>query len=279
MRRRSARRKKKPVYKKLVRRLVLIVIVIWLVSILFLYFVTPARWENDIQFSYVYLEDENVVVRVLEPDTKTITDIMIPKASEVQVANQMGTWTLEAVWELGEDEGLDGLLLSRTLSKSFLIPIEAWSERPIDSLGAVLTSFKTNLSLKDKLRLFSFWLANKNSREVYEHKGTKLSDSLRRLLNYSAVSSELARVEIINLSESKRVENWIVSLIEVMGTKVFSISNNSDLNFEKCLVISGGQLKTTQVISRVLGCRWQINSEVPSQTVKLYIDEQFVRAY
>jgi len=278
MKRSAARRKKKFQCKKYFKSIILGVIFVWLVIIILLYFFTPSRWDGETQFSYIYLDTDQVVLRVLEPDTNIVTDIIIPGSTQVQVANQMGTWRLESVWQLGQDEGLDGLLLSRTLSKSFLFPVDAWSEKPIDSLGSVLTSFKTNLSLKDKLKIYLFWLAASGKEEL-DFKNTKLTDSLKRLLNYSTVSSELSQVELINMSKNKAIENWLVSLIEVIGAKVFSISEISDKRFERCLVISNNNLKTAKVISRIFDCSFETDSRLSNQTVKIYIDDQFVREY
>lgn len=279
MRRSTDRRKKKPQRNKLVKNLISGVIIIGALALISLYFVIPSKWDKDTQFSYVYPQKNSVVVRLMEPDTKTITDIVIPNSKEVQVANQMGTWRIESVWELGIDEGIDGLLLSRTLNKSLLIPVEGWSEKQINSLRDVLIAFKTNLSFKDKLNIYLFWVANKGDKEEHEYSSVKLPDSLKRLFNYSMISSEHARIEIVNLSGDKTIEEWLVSLIEVMGAKVFSITGDSEINFNKCLVASNKNLATTKIISSVLGCDLVYKSELPRQTIKIYIDNQFVRAY
>lgn len=106
-----------------------------------------------------------VVVLSFDKEKKEVFLLDIPKDTLVSLAGNMGETRLKNVLKRGEYEGWGGKLLSYSLMKNFSLPIVFWSEEGfldfIDEsitkrAGALFGSYKTNLSLLEKIDLFFF---------------------------------------------------------------------------------------------------------------------------
>lgn len=225
--------------------------------------------------------DEAVSVLVFDPKAKEITNIVIPKNTEVEVSRGLGKWKLKSIWALGQNEKIGGRLLSETIRKNFRTPVNAWADQKAEGLIrpnffrlliSTLSPYKTNLSLADKIRLFTFSLTVKEfkrteinlaetsfltkSRLIDGEEGylitNKYPQKLLVIFSDAIFSSGNFKVAIANASENGKIGENVAEIIEVMGAKVAMIVNQESKDAD-CRV-SGQDKKAVKSVSLVFGC-------------------------
>ena len=137
-------------------------------------FFSPNKfWDGKTRLALaIHNPDDSIAVAVFDPETNSISTLLIPQDVEVEVARQLGTWKAGSVWKLGINEKVGGKLVSETVTKALELPTEAWadtgamgltSENSFSIWRAALVSYKTNLNFKDKVKMAMFALGVKNS--------------------------------------------------------------------------------------------------------------------
>jgi hypothetical protein len=302
IRRRQPKKSKKSVYfakNKLVYLLILVLFVLGL----FFFFKRPANlWDGKTRLTLAaQLENGDVLLANFDPLSQTITRINIPGETEVQVAHQLGTWRLKSVWKLGEQEGIQGEILSKTIVKTFHFPVEAWSEPRGAGLAAANTweiskslfaDYKTNLSFWDKVNLAFFSLTIKardrldfsliNAGYLYETKlvdgkgfrrRTKVPASVSNLFADSAISQENLRISVLNASGDSSLAGNLVETVEMMGGRVVSVKNLKK-EAGDCAVIGRDSL-TKREIEVIFSCSEESRAMSGDFDIEIYLGEAY----
>jgi len=234
------------------RRSVKIIIFLLAIFLVFFYIVLhlqPSYWRGNTKLGLaISRESGSIVVAVFDPTAGTINVIDIPKETEVEVSRNLGKWRTEVIRELGENEGLNGKLVSETMTRGLLLPTEVWADEPamgfIDSgigqlFHAVFDSYDTNLNFGDKVRLaiFSLRVTNSNKNNVslvgsgYLVK-TELVGGESGFVTRGNLPSDISAifeipndfaVNIIDNTATPGVVNKVTQILEVLGIKVSSI--------------------------------------------------------
>ena len=274
---RKARRNGKNSYIKL--------LFIFLVPLLIFLLITLQTrfWKSSAKTSLVICKESGeVVISVFDPELEKITNIIIPKNAEVDVARQLGRWKLGSVRELGENEDLEGKLLAETIVKHFKLPVAAWADTPAlgfadgDVLGIIKASllpYKTNLGIGDKLKLgiFSIRINNLKRESIYFSEGNilkkvtliggeegyvlagRLPNYIVALFSNSNISSEGAVVIILDATGKANVAEEVGEVIEVMGVKLANIKKEEADDFD--CEVKGEDKELLEEVAQVFSCK------------------------
>lgn len=244
---------------------------------------TTKYWDGERKLAVaVSHKNGDVSVLNLDPATESITSVKIPGDTQVLVARQLGTWRLKSVWNLGEDEGLSGRLLSETITKQFNLPVYVWAEEKalafstgefIELVKAVTSPYSTNLGLGDRLKiaLFSFGVKNFKREEInladtstLEKKNlvdgeegyiVKGNPSSSILANFSQpiISNRSSKLKIIDATGKNGVAEGLGEILEVLGVKVASISQVKEEDLD--CIISGKDEEAVDIIKNLYLCK------------------------
>lgn len=222
----------------------------------------PKFWNGrDKLVMVINLDKEGVVVSTLDPVSHGLTNIFIPASTQTQVADELGSWKLGSVWQLGLNEKMGGELLARTIAKNFSFPVFAWSDklgyglvngRAVDLIRAVFSSYKTNIKIGDRIRIAIFSLGvGKGDREEIDLSKTsflrksrfldgeegyvvarEIPENIAAVFSEGILSEKNLKARIIDYTNTPKVADRVGSVIEVMGVKVAAVSkeNVKDIN-------------------------------------------------
>ncbi|MBU0572294.1 hypothetical protein KKH23_01325 [Patescibacteria group bacterium] len=240
-------------------------------------------WKSSAKtFLVICNESGEVVISVFDPGLEKITNIIIPKDTEVDVARQLGRWKLGSVRELGENEDLEGRLLAETVVKYFKFPVSAWADAPalgfadgdlVGIIKASLLPYKTNLGIGDRLKLGLFSLRIKNLKrenidfsegnilkkvtliggeEGYVLAG-RLPNYIIALFSNPNISSEGTTVVILDATGKANTAEEIGEVFEVMGIKLANIKKE-EADDGDCEV-RGKEKELLEEIAQVFSCK------------------------
>ncbi len=240
-------------------------------------------WTSSAKTSLVISKKSGeVVISVFDPGLEKITNIIIPKNAEVDVARQLGRWKLGSVRELGENEDLEGKLLAETIVKHFKLPVAAWADAPAsgfadgDILGIVKASllpYKTNLGMGDRLKLglFSIRINNLKRENIDFSEGNilkkvtliggeegyilagRLPNYIIALFSNPNISSEGAVVVILDATGKANVAEEMGEVVEVMGVKLANIKKEEVDDFD--CEVKGKDKELLEEIAQVFSCK------------------------
>lgn len=284
---RSYKRKKEIARKKRNKEMGKFIIPITALIVVFLGFLyycfTPHFWNGKDKLSLtIQRATGDVSVVIFDPRLSEETTLTIPGNTEVNVAENLGRLTIKNVWKLGQDQKIDGRLLSETVTKNFLFPSSAWSDPKAESLinptlpGLAKFIFgggETNLGIFDKfsVSLFSLKVKAVDRSEIdlgksqFLKKG-KLSDGSsgftlsgdiaeRLTANFSdyGFSGRTVRIFIKDETGILGVSDSVGQVLEVMGGKVVSIDKLSSVDAD--CTVSGGDPDLIIKVSRLFSCK------------------------
>jgi hypothetical protein len=274
---RKARRNGKNSYIKLLFILLVPLLIFLLITL------QTRFWKSSAKTSLVISKrGGEVVISVFDPGLEKITNIIIPKNAEVDVARQLGRWKLGSVRELGENEDLEGKLLAETIVKHFKLPVAAWADAPAsgfadgDILGIVKASllpYKTNLGMGDRLKLglFSIRINNLKRENIDFSEGNilkkvtliggeegyilagRLPNYIIALFSNPNISSEGAVVVILDATGKANVAEEMGEVVEVMGVKLANIKKEEIDDFD--CEVKGKDKELLEEIAQVFSCK------------------------
>lgn len=133
-------------------------------SVAFWYFTSPA-WQGEHRFNLVLSGSSTGVLSIYPPE-KTAVFLIVPNETLVRTLEGYGFYRIEAIWELGDQEGKNGgEFLAGSLQEALAIPIDAyarvddlvWEKSKIDAalLSLVKGRGETNLSFWDRVKLYA----------------------------------------------------------------------------------------------------------------------------
>jgi len=242
-------------------------------------------WDGESQLSMAFgSSQEDVLVITVDPDSKKIVTIRIPKETTLDVANQLGSWPAGSVWDLGENENLGGTLLANSITKTFKFPIESWGSYNtlrlikgnfFDKLSVIFSFDSTNLSFVDKIRLAILSLQTPSAKrieidladssylnemknfegEIVYHLQGDIPTSILKIFSDSTASAERLRIGIVNSGVNNEQINEVTKVMEVLGTKVLSIRNSVENSDIDCEIRSNKKSVTESKIAKIFDCK------------------------
>lgn len=224
--------------------------------------------------------DGSVVVKVYDPSLEEVVALQIPGDTEVSVSRNLGTLRLKNVWQLGINEGLEGKLLTETVTKNFLFPVFLW--RGVKG--------ETNLPFGDRLYLKFFDIKTKNSErteiDLWKSQflkkmkltdgetGYKLQGEMSERLTSYFVDEDLEgkKIYIKDATGISGIGERVGKVIEVMGGKVVTIEKGT-LEDSDC-VVAGGLSKK---VARVFSCK--VGKGKTDFDLEIVLGRQFAKRY
>ena len=260
----------------------IIALIIFFLSLFLLFLLSKSKITKDRIIIASPNNSEGEII-IIDPSTKTINIIQIPKDTQTQAARQKGTWRMGSLWKLGEQEKYNGSFFSDSLILTFQLPIDYWAEEgfsklannPLSLTGFIFDRTKSNINFIDRIKLsliiFSIPKNNVttiNLKDTDLLKSTKLIDGengyvvldkipqlLTRLFFSQFISEENLKINIINSSNSSRPMTLIASVVQILGAKVNSFQNSPETTSAGCLVRSLGQSQTLNSILQIFSCK------------------------
>jgi len=301
----SARRKRRPSLRP---SLFLVPLVLILSLLLIRLVMQKSVWDGKNRFVVAVSGlDGGVSLLVFDPLSHLITTIDIPSNTSLELSHQLGTWKLGSVWHLGKQEKIGGRLLKDTITKSLLLPVDAWAEAQAmgfargslpSLIRAVIAPYDTSLNFKDKLNLALFSIKVQSgerlfidlSRSGYLTKTQLLSGeegytvksapplALEKLFSVEDVAREKARIAIYDSSSAPSVASVMTNVINILGTKVVSIqkADKSDID---CQITTRPKLATSRIIARIFSCKLQSSPPEGNYDIEIKVGESFAKRF
>lgn len=272
------------------KRYLLFLILPLVILFLVIFFFKTSLWDGKSKFSLVVAGKEEVKIKVFDPKSETILEMIIPGDTQVQVAGNLGSWKLKSVWQLGLNEGRPGELLAKTVAKNFGFPVFAWvNEKDFkqtnlrlgDWLRLLLFEFKVdrNQRLTLNLRDFSEFLKEKtllDGSRGYVIFG-KVPLKIAALFAEEDISNRNLKVRIVIQMSAGDPTPAVAQIIEMLGAKVVSITKEDPGDFT-CLVASTDQ-KLRKVLARIFACQEEKQSRESNFDIEIKLGSQFTRNF
>ena len=233
-------------------------------------------------------ENGDIQVSTFDWQVEEITNISIPATTQVQLARQLGVLQIKNVWKLGFNEGLQGQLLTETLTRHLKFPVVVWADKQALGLAqgniaslikAVFMPYKTNLKIGDRLRIATFSLGVHSSKRVdvnlanttYLKKVRLIDgeegyvifgsfpDQLRVIFSDPNIARGNTKVIIKDSTGSLDIANDLGEVVEILGAKVISI-DKEDADDSDCTVRSS-QKDVAVIFSRLFSCENDLKGE------------------
>ncbi|MFZ5932832.1 MAG: hypothetical protein ACOYT7_02025 [Patescibacteria group bacterium] len=281
---------------------------LWFLIFLFAVFLLlflPTRFGGNLKLSMVVArETGELVVSTFDREGESITNILIPGSTQLDVARQLGSWKARSIYRLGVNEGLGGSLLAETMVKNFSFPVVAWGANEfagfasgdLASIVKSLVSNKTNLKIGDKLRLGIFALRIKNPKRMNIDlsqgpylKRVRLTDGemgytvtgvgfekLFAVFSEPEISAKSLRVEIIDASANPKVAAAVGRTIEVLGAKVASVKKEAAQEVD--CTLSGKDEILLKRLSQIYSCE-EKKSPLSNFDLEIRLGKEFARRY
>lgn len=284
----------------------LVLILLFFTLLFFLIFQT-SFWDGDSKLTLaINKKDGDVLIAIFNPVVDEVTSITVPKNTQLKVARQLGTWRAGSVWQLGENEDLEGRLLQETITYHLKLPVVAWADSPAEGFAngelvalvkAVSLPYKTNLKIGDRIKLafFSFGVKNFKREEINLAetnllKKTQLIDgeegfiltsglpaSILALFSDIEISQKDVLVLIRDATDKRGVPEQVGEIVEVLGAKVVAIKKEESEKFD-CMVLGKDQ-KAVEKLAQVFSCEKGKGLPSGSFDLEIKIGEEFARRF
>lgn len=248
----------------------------------FLWLILPTHLPKQDRYALVAAEpktDAHIVV--IDTKALTITDVVIPASTHVSVGQNLGTWPLSSVYELGE--GTPGVLVKDTITKTFGLPLDGWVNGPhnrILTIPSLFMRYETNLTIKDRIDLVLRTIFTRYTYNTLNLKDTSylrqstftsgdtgyepvgaLPISIAHLFVLPEFSQGQQTVGIMHVVNANEEIEMVSQVIERLGSKVVSIEETSD-DSVGCTVLAKEKNKSARVLANIFGCPVSIEKEL-----------------
>jgi hypothetical protein len=303
-RRKQNRKTKKGSKRKIAKLLTATFIVIAFFSI-FNFIFSGGEWDGSSKVNIVVNGDEDIIVTTFDPEKREMVSVKIPSDTEVEVARNMGRWRLGSVWDLGVNEGIEGLLLAETVTRYFHLPVYLYIDEGGKGLfeSNLLSAFKvlfypgrSNVHKKDLISIVQFTssvknpdrrvidLIDTNSLQGVELKGggmgykktRDISQSIIAPFSNEDIANNLTIVKIVNNSDNRLVSSKLGRVIEATGAKVAQVVSNEEKEGD-CLVKSEDE-QVGKYYSKLFSCEYK-NTSGENFDVVIMINKDFIKRY
>ncbi len=287
-----AQKKEKKTSSNLLAKIFLPIVIIF--ALILLIKINTKYWNGKDKVAFVFRQASgDVSVSVLDPKLDEITTLSIPADTQVDVARSYGTLRIKNVWQLAINEKLNGKLLSETVARNFLFPVNLWSDsdaihiKDADFFGVlkfVVLPKSTNIPVGDRLSmgLFALKLRALNKTEInlgtsqFLHKEKlsdgqvgyvlvgKISERVSVYFSDNQISERGMRISIVDGTGKFGEAQTVGEILEVMGGKVISIDKNNMLPDVDCSVL-GKDPSVVKKISKLFSCTYGVGGEADLQ--------------
>jgi hypothetical protein len=261
-------------------------------------------WDGSSKVAVAVNQVEGASVMLFDPEYEQVITIKIPEGTEIEAANQLGIWKINAIWKLGKQKGIGGKLLSDSITKYFRFPVSAWadegalglaSDSMFDLYKGILGIYSSNLTLGDKVSMawFSFHVANAKRVEVDLVKsGFLVADELsdgeegyvlaptlpKRVLSLFA-DDDIAKgeniVAIKDATGQSTTASDVGNVVEVLGAKV-ALVDKTDKKEIDCLVRGTNELLKAR-IANLFTC--DIDTTESSFSTEVILGTEFAKRF
>lgn len=303
LRRKGFRKRKK---KKIKFPVPLVALVLLVALTIYLYLRT-GFWNTKSKLSIAIKKDTGeVLISTFDPTVSEITNITIPGNTEVHVARSMGTLQIKNVWQLGENQGLDGKLLSETITRHFKFPVVAWADNEalgftetnlISLMKAAILPYKTNLKIGDRVRIAIFAAGVNNPKRaeidlsetsylaktilVDGDEGYTVAGSFPKglLVVFSdpQISNKATTVKILDASSKVGLAQELGEVIGVFGAKVASVDKVEGEEFD--CEVKGKEREIVEKVAKLFSCRKVEETIEGGFDLEIAIGEEFARRF
>lgn len=251
-------------------------------------------------------ESGDVVISTFDPEGESITNVLIPANTQLDVARGLGSFRVKSIWQLGINEKLGGKLLSETIVKNFHFPVYTWGDNNIKGLAeseflsifrAVFFPAKTNLKIGDRIKIAFFSLGVKASkrvnidlREGQYLKKTQLVDGeegylvsvagLSKLFptfSENGISQQNLRINIKDETGQREVAEQVGETLEVLGVKVASLERKGVEDLDCSFRTKNEDL--AKKVSFIFSCKREKIAPEGNFDLELNLGSQFAKRY
>lgn len=296
-----ARRKRRQTYLKVKHNPKRGVRLVFWLAVIFLFIIGyKLVQEKSDKISLIYPGSDQVNVTVFDFQRETITTITIPGSTRVVLADGLGEWKIDNVWQIGVNEELDGQLLKDTVIKNFHFPVTHWADHTASAFtgssateltSAVFTGTKTDLGLIKKIKIAKLALFTKNTnRQVVNlatttfirpeefvdgTKGYKIGDDVpeKLLIYFSDPNFALVKTILVTNKTGEGGSKVVDQLVSFLGNKVALIQSGEVEDINCRLVTNNKELVTTLI--QVLKCEVVERKDVEFD-VEIIIGKKFL---
>lgn len=280
----------------------LIIGALLIIAVAVIFFLRSGSWDGKSKLSVVINNRDKVVIATFDPVNDQIANITIPAETQVVVSRQMGTWKLGSIWQLGDNEDLGGQLLAETVTNYFTMPVYSWADAPAlgftgnsfsENLKALITPYKSNLGLSDRVRLALFAASVKNpdietidlsetsalSRSQLKEGSVgyifsgNLPSKLLLVFSDHELASENLRVSIVDETGGSSAAQNAGEVVQVLGAKVTAIDYKDEAELD--CVIRGKKSLSLIKISKIFGCSADSNLPEGNFDLQLILGKAF----
>ena len=285
------------------QRLYIIGFVFTFLVILSLFVLVKSYWAKKSTLSLaIPAQNGDILIAVFNSETGKISSLEIPKDTEILVSKNLGVWKAGSLWKLALQEK-DEHIFPRSLMKTFYFPVKFYAEEQatgfveggfFNIVKSLLSIYKTNMSLLDKISLASFSLTVNNidkldidAKSEFLTK-TKLSDGeegfvkkiqipTRILVAFSdpQISKDGIKVKIIDAT-GQGVATEVAKIVSTLGAKVTSIKLTDKEDMD-CLVASK-EREIARKFAEILNCAVKIEN-IDSSDVEIKIGPAFAKKF
>ncbi len=253
------------------------------------------------------LENGDVAILVYNPKDRSLNTFVIDKNTQVDLSRNLGKIRLKGVWQLSQNEGLDGVLLLETIVKNFKLPISFWADEdlldlvksnPLKSVKSLIIPLESNLNLSQRIKLLQLGLflptAKNNiiylkdtsylSESVLDdgENGYLISDKAPNFITILFVNPEFSKkpsnFAIINKSGNFQIESFIAEIFEVYGAKLVSVNRENGKGNEDCTFYLNDKSRYEPFID-IYGCSIKKNDAYKSIDMVMEIGDKFVERF
>lgn len=276
-----------------------------IILVILFVFLTTHFWSSDSKLPVLYREDNgDIIIAVFDPENDLITSFTTPFNTQVKVSRQLGTWKVNSLWQLGQNESLGGSLLTETYVNYFGLPVYAWSDTDFgriaegDFFGGVkgaIFPYKTNLGVGDRLNIFFYSLRVKNfNRRTIDLSATnafkkevliggeegyilvgRLPEAIFAAFSDPKFSRQNINVQITESPNTRAVGERVGEVLQVLGAKVASVGRE-ELADTDCLV-SGKNDEFVKRVSLIFTCK--IQKKDTNFDIEVKLGEKFVERF
>lgn len=231
------------------------------------------------------------------PEANNLVIIEVPKTTQVEASGGFGQWLAGSLWQLGEDDGQGGTVLSVSLEKALGLPIDGWIGEQGEALfeqktlgfpaalwQAIFVGRHTNLTVFDRLNIIlatsGVGVADRRNLNLVTTgavKKTQLPDGLEayvpvpdkaktifEILRDERVFGEGKTLLVVNTTAKQGIASEVARIAGTLGVKVMG-TQTASRDVENCGVL-GNQENINSYASRrlaqIFGC--ETRAEDPS---------------
>lgn len=277
-----------------------------LIFVFLLFKLSTRYWNGSDKIGFVYRQQSgDVAVTVLDPKLSEETTMVIPGDTQVDVAGNYGTLRIKNVWQLAQNEKLDGRLLAGTVTKNFLFPVFLWSDSDAQNLADanlagtlkfIFAPKKTNIPLGDRAAIGLFAIQVKSINKTEINLGTSkflqktvLNDGEKGYLLAGPISERLTvyfsdndfadeslKVEITDSTGAFGVSDKVGQIIQVLGGKIVSVDKKPVPSNFDCIIL-GKNSKIVRKIADLFRC--SISREDSVFDLEVRLGEAFAKRF